>query len=298
MNNRIVTIKCIIIRLLSVFFQLLNRLAVRSGISRPRVIIYMDGGICSQMSMYLKGQYFMDVADVLYDTTWFELNGKDLDGRFDRKLELTEMFPKLQFNTINRKESRFYKMFYSYPLVDGFLPSPNKIWMTTYFGGYFDLNHEDLNRLFSLFFNTDSLKDFDVHLPGIPFFEEETKVAVHVRRGDLADREDQWYKKVPSSYFFNAINYVKDYFPDGHLFFFSDEPDWVEEFLCPSITLPYNVIRGNRACEDLYLISLCDVVIASQGSFGLWGARLNGHSTLIRPSDDPNKGFSIVSPLL
>lgn len=298
MNNSIDTMKRLIIKLFSFSLQSLNRIAVRLGISHPRVIIYMDGGICSQMSMYLKGQYFRDVADVLYDTTWFEVNGKDLDGRFDRKLELTEMFPKLQFNTINRKESYFYRKFYSYSHIDGVLPAPNQIKRTIYFGGYFDLNHEDLNRLFSFCFNTGSLRNFDVQLPGNQLLDERKKIAVHVRRGDLANREDQWYKQVPISYFFNAIHFVKGFFQNSCLFFFSDEPDWVEESLCPFVTMPYQIIRGNKAYEDLYLISLCDVVIASQGSFGRWGGRLNGHSILIIPSNESDGGFLQVSPLL
>lgn len=286
-----------IINILSSFLQLISRIVVRLGITRPKVIIYMDGGICSQMSMYLKGQYFKEVADVFYDTTWFELNGKDLDGRFDRKLELSEMFPLLVFNTINRRESRFYKMFYSYSHVE-YLPLPTEISKTTYFGGYYEMKSEDMNRLFSLYFNAGNMRVFSVSLPNNQLLVGEKRVAVHVRRGDLANREFPWYKRIPASYFFDAIEYVNKCFGDICLFFFSDEPYWVEENLCPYITTPYHIIRGNRAYEDLYLISLCDVVIASQGSFGTWGARLNGHSILIRPSNESGCSFKQVSPSL
>ena len=291
--------KRLIIKCVSTLLQLLGRIAVRLGLSRPKVIYYMDGGICSQMLMYLKGQYFKEVADVLYDTTWFELNGKDLDGRFERKLELTELFPSLEFKTVSRKAKRFYKMFYVYPRTDGYLPEPKTIKRTTYFGGYFELKPEELNPLFLRYYNSERMMVPDIHLPeGRSVGAKETKVAVHVRRGDLADREDQWYKRVPLSYFFDSIEYVDTCFENVRLFFFSDEPDWVEENICPSISAPYHIIRGNKAYEDLYLISLCDVVIASQGSFGLWGAKLNGHSTLIRPDGSSETGFSRSQPLL
>lgn len=291
--------KQFIIRCFSILFQFINRIGVRLGISRPKVIIYMDGGICSQMSMYLRGQYFREVADVLYDTTWFELNGKDLDGRFDRKLELLELFPTLEFKTVTRKQKHFYKMFYRYPHNDGYLPEPRTITGTTYFGGYFDLVPDILDSLFSRYYGTDNMKAPDAHLPdNLVLGSQYTKVAVHVRRGDLANREDQWYKKVPDSYFFKAIEQVKKEFQDICLFFFSDEPDWVEENLCPHINLPCHIISGNKAYEDLFLISLCDVIIASQGSFGIWGARLNGHATLIRPSGESQNGFSISTPFL
>lgn len=290
--------KRFIIKCISTVLQLISRIAVRLGISRPKVIIYMDGGICSQMSMYLRGQYFKDVAEVLYDTTWFELNGKDLDGRFERILELTELFPTLKFKTVNLKQKRFYKMFFSFPRKDGYLPEPGAIKRTTYFGGYFDMKPEDIKELFTRCYNKETMKLPDMHLPGNQSSGEKvTNVAVHVRRGDLANREDQWYKKVPDSYFFNAVDYVKDNFRNVRLFLFSDEPEWVEKNLCPHFTATlYHIVRGNKAYEDLYLISLCDVVIASQGSFGVWGARLNGHSTLIKPSNESEAGFTQVQP--
>lgn len=288
--------KRLIIKCISTVLQLISRIAVRLGISRPKVIIYVDGGICSQMSMYLRGQYFKDVAEVLYDTTWFELNGKDLDGRFDRILELKELFPALEFKTVTLKRKRFYKMFYSFPRTSGYLPKPGAIKRTTYFGGYFDMEPKDIKELFALCYNKETMKLPDVHLPGNQSSGEKgTNVAVHVRRGDLANREDQWYKKVPDSYFLNAVDYVKDHFKSVRLFLFSDEPEWVEENLCPHFkTSPYHIIRGNKAYEDLFLISLCDVVIASQGSFGVWGARLNGHSTLIKPSGESKSGLTQV----
>ena len=288
--------KSLLIKCISTILQSLSRIAVRLGMARPKVIIYMDGGICSQMSMFLRGQYLKDVADVFYDTTWFELCGKDLDGRFDRILELKEMFPTLEFKTVTLKQKRFYKMFYSFPRTDGYLPEPGAIKRTTYFGGYFDMKPEDIKELFAHCYNKEKMRAPDVHLPGNQSSGEKfTNVAVHVRRGDLANREDQWYKKVPDSYFFNAVDYVKDNFRNVRLFLFSDEPEWVENNLCPHfIETPYHIVRGNKAYEDLYLISLCDVVIASQGSFGLWGARLNGKSMLIKPSNESEAGFTQV----
>lgn len=288
--------KRLLIKCISTILQSLSRIAVRLGMARPKVIIYMDGGICSQMSMFLRGQYLKDVADVFYDTTWFELCGKDLDGRFDRILELKEMFPTLEFKTVTLKQKRFYKMFYSFPRTDGYLPEPGAIKRTTYFGGYFDMKPEDIKELFAHCYNKEKMRAPDVHLPGNQSSGEKcTNVAVHVRRGDLANREDQWYKKVPDSFFFNAVDYVKDNFRNVRLFLFSDEPEWVENNLCPHFTeTPYHIVSGNKAYEDLYLISLCDVVIASQGSFGLWGARLNGKSMLIKPSNESEAGFTQV----
>ena len=44
--------------ILSKLFQFVDALLCRMHIKRPKVIIYMDGGICSQMLMYLNGQLY------------------------------------------------------------------------------------------------------------------------------------------------------------------------------------------------------------------------------------------------
>lgn len=127
----------------------------------------------------------------------------------------------------------------------------------------------------------------------LPKNEGGINCAVHVRRGDLANRETECYKSVQKDYFITAMNYVVENYINVHFCFFSDELDWVQENLCHLVNVPYNMIRGNKAWEDLALVSECDVVIASQGSFGTMGARLNGSSDLIVPDVfDPN-GFII-----
>lgn len=285
--------KKVLLLFLSHIIHVFNHFFIHFGCLRPKVIIYMDGGICSQMFQYLNGQYYKDAnIKILYDTTWFVKNGKDKDGKFDRKLELTEMFPDLPFFTLTNRRSWFYRLFFASKQKDGFLPHPDRILHTTYLGGFYDMYPDDLQGLFTKYFNPETLRSISV---SIPRNVNGVNCAVHVRRGDLANREDRWYKKVPNEYFINAIRYVHENNENVHFYFFSDELDWVETNLCNHIDVSYRLMRGNKAYEDLILISECDIVIASQGSFGRWGARLNGCATLIVPSKEAPQGFMEAS---
>lgn len=64
--------------------------------------------------------------------------------------------------------------------------------------------------------------------------------------------------------------------------FFSDEPDWVEQNICNYITQPYEIMRRNKAWENLWLLAHCPIIVASQGSFGKVAARLNSDAVLIQ----------------
>lgn len=272
--------KRIIIKLLSAFFQWGDALLCKMHITRPKVIIWLDGGICSQMLMYLNGRLYEDYPiEIYYDARWYTYCGKDMNGNFDRLFELTTLFPKLPYQEMSSWKCHFYQMFFKYP-NEGVLPRPETIKHSYWLGYYLELPENDLNRLYERHFRGHQNKDGDKHI-----IKEKngTACAVHVRRGDLANYEDQWYKKIPSTYFFNAIEYVRKKYENVHLYFFCEEQEWVEENLCPALPTDarYTLIRGNKAYEDLLLISECDVVIASQGSFGKYGAKLNGASELI-----------------
>lgn len=116
----------------------------------------------------------------------------------------------------------------------------------------------------------------------------DTKCAVHVRRGDLAKMNDVFYGKVTVDFFRKSMEYVKERYPKVKFFFFSDGIDWVEENLQEFYQdWPHELVRGNRAFEDLNLMAHCDCFIASQGSAGKTAALMNGKGLLI-VSHDPH----------
>lgn len=286
-------------RVLSVSFQTINRFLCTCGLIRPKVIIYMDGGICSQMHVYLCGECYRRASlEVLYDTTWFKKCGKDMDGRFDRKMELLEMFPNLPFVTVSQKQSKYYRSFFSVKNINGQLPDPQTVRQTIYLGGYYHLYPTiEYKNLFNECFDK-KIRCATSHII-LSSPNDGTNCAVHVRRGDLVNKDEAfykanpWYKQIPDAYFFETIKFVSRHYPNAHYYFFSDEPDWVEKNIIPNVDAPCELIQGNKAYEDLLLISECDVVIASQGSFGTTAARLNGHSDLYIPAPETELGFEI-----
>lgn len=290
--------KKLIFRLLSVFLQTTNQWLCSIGLIRPKIIIYMDGGICSQLHVYLCGELYRRARlEVLFDVYWFEKDGKDLDGKFDRNLELGKLFPNLSFKAIKRRKAWFYRNFFSVTNQQGLLPEPNSIRRTTYLGGFYHLYPTDeFKAMFQHCFGMKHYFDILVH---IPQSADGTSCAVHIRRGDLANRDaafyatNPWYKPLPDKYFFDTIQYVSEHYKNVCFYLFSDELDWVEMNLCPKITAPYQLMRGNKAFEDLALLSECDMVISSQGSFGKMGARLNGSSDVIIPAPETEQGFVI-----
>lgn len=277
---------------LSFCFRLGSRLLCVLGLTKPKVIVMMDGGICSQMVQYLGGYLYKDASvEILYDVRFFSENGKDWDGKFERRFELTEMFPSLPFARLSMRQSNFYRSFFSYGQSGSVYPEPKSIKRTIYLGGYYHLPQTcDFKSMIFDCFNLHAASEIPAHIISNP---NGINCAVHIRRGDLANRNLGGYEMVSDEYFFKAIDDVVEKYKNVKFFFFSDEPEYVLENICPRIRQHYHLMQGNKAWVDLALIAECDVVIASQGSFGTMAARLNGHSDLYVPSPESVLGFEI-----
>jgi len=104
-------------------------------------------------------------------------------------------------------------------------------------------------------------------------------VSVHIRRGDYVSvkKNQTVFAVCKPEYYRNAAETLRRLVGDDIEFLaFSDDPDWVAR----KITLPgtLHVIRhnsGDRAFEDLRLMSACRHHIIANSSFSWWGAWLN-----------------------
>lgn len=269
-----------LIKLLGTVFQAIDKLLCKIHVSSPKVIVYMDGGICSQMFMYILGQYYAEHGmNVCYDILWYQRCGKDQFGCFPRIFELTEMWPLIQFNTLSYWQRKMYLLFFKVERTNGnWLPVPDSIDCSVYLNEYWDIPSKDYDRLFA--------KVFDLQNTSIP--AEYTcgaynnVVGIHVRRGDLARGDNPCYGGVSDGYFERAIEFCHQQFAPEKYIFFSDEPDWVETNICNQLEQPYEVMRNNKAWVDLWLLAHCPIIVASQGSFGTVAARLNSNAVLIQ----------------
>ena len=258
-------------------------LACRMHMVTPKVIVMIDGGICSQMHQYLIGQlYAQKGMKVLYDLTWFKVNGMDVDGRYTRVFELKEMYPDLALETSSQRERRFYKKFLRHIATNMEIPAIEAKTAPIYIGAYYIVKDEALFMdAFDRLYNN-GMASINEHLNS----NGKHTCAIHVRRGDLASGDNPWYGGCSDAYFFKAIETVEKMHPKTKYFFFSDEMEYVETNLTPHLNVDYELVRGpHKAYEDLILISQCDTIVASQGSFGKYASLLNKESMLIVQKD-------------
>jgi Glycosyl transferase family 11 len=104
-------------------------------------------------------------------------------------------------------------------------------------------------------------------------------VSLHIRRGDYLT--SHWGKSLAvikdTSYYINAMEYIKQHTTNPHYFIFSDDMQWVKENLqIPDCTyIGHN--SGKNSYVDMYLMSLCKHNIIANSTFSWWGAWLNKH---------------------
>lgn len=261
-----------IIDILSVFFRAIDTLLCRCRIVRPKVVVFQDGGVCSQMLTYLYGQCYAEAGfDVLYDDFWYKTNGKE-EGAMSRTFELTEMWPNLAYKRPTWLQRKWYLLFFKAERINAdWLPKPTSVRHSIYLYGYWDIPADVHSRFFGKCYK---IQEAAVPAIGVNKVFDGT-VGVHVRRGDLAKGDNPYYGGVTDGYFLRAIEFCNREFRPKRYVFFSDEPDWVKTHICSQMKHPYEIVRGNKAWEDLWLLAQCPIIIASQGSFGKVAAHLN-----------------------
>ena len=273
-----------LIDILALIFQAVDAFLCKLHLKAPKVIVYMDGGICSQMLMYLQGQYYAQHGfNVQYDTYWYDVHGKDQFGVHSRFFELTQMWPSLEFNVVSKYQRKWYLLFYKAKKTNAdWLPAPESVKHSLYLNGYWDLPSDAHNELWE--------KCFNIRIAAKPSrggrFAQEQSVGIHVRRGDLAKGDNPIYGGVIDGYFLRAIEFCESKFAPERYIFFSDEPDWVEQNICSHLKQPYEIMRDNKAWEDLWYLAQCPIIVASQGSFGRVAARLNPDAIMIQCDND------------
>jgi len=142
-----------------------------------------------------------------------------------------------------------------------------------------------------------------------------TRIGIHIRAGDVMinDKFSFGYT-IPKRPFFelamaNATNETKTTPNSGdsirryQFFVLSDSIDWVQTTLgltsigsslnSSSVDVEVTYSVGNTAAFDLVLMSMCDVVIMTTGTYGWWGAWLANSSKTIYYKNWPRPGSSL-----
>lgn len=279
-----------------------SRILVRCHLTSLKVVIHVDGGICSQMTQWLMGQYYTEGGyDVYYDLEWYKRWGKGLDGKIEMPFELKEMCPDITVRRLSAFQNEFYRLFLRITEYENnLMPARKNLTHSIYITRYPAVpDREWWDEAFSRFFGIGRINT--VPADKFPIATDKMMCAVHVRRGDLAKLNiPGHYIVTPTQYFFDTINYVVEKYQKVRFCFFSDELDFIETDILPYLHLPkdcdYVMMRGNKGYEDLVLVAKCDMIIGSQGTASRHGARMNPKAGLILPKIEKDSvvGFEII----
>lgn len=261
---------------------------IRYNIITPRVIVQMDGGICSQMFQYLIGKIYLNKGyEVMFDLTFYEEWGSDMNRQFVRNFDLLKAFPDLKMGIASSLMVSVYKQKYynlgnnTYNKVDDFSFLEKK--PPVYLGGYYYLPPEIWIPVFKETFKIGTtILDEENRKLCFDITSKPCSVAVHVRRGDLKVEIPAYGKPASMDYFKSSISYMQEKVNTPFFYFFSDEPEWVQEVLIPYLKLTTNkncivvdINGSDKGYQDLFLIAHCMHQITSKGTLGKYGALLN-----------------------
>jgi galactoside 2-L-fucosyltransferase 1/2 len=107
----------------------------------------------------------------------------------------------------------------------------------------------------------------------------QVNVCVHVRRGDLSDHVAmrKGYSIAGTDFIKNAMNFYRGKFRKVKFIVLSDGIQWCMDHI-KGIDVMFSPFY--RYAEDMALMTLCDHVIVTSGTFGWWGAWLSGGTTV------------------
>ena len=132
---------------------------------------------------------------------------------------------------------------------------------------YFINVQQQIKKLFS-----PSSTDLDYILNKYRFFNTNTCISIHIRKGDYVKLQ-QYHHNLDLGYYVNAIDYFQTT-PNVKFLIFSDDLNWCKEVFGESEEFEY---INEADYISLYMMSLCNHNIIANSTFSWWGAYLNNH---------------------
>lgn len=109
-------------------------------------------------------------------------------------------------------------------------------------------------------------------------------VGIHVRRGDMVQKFKRGYNVASKNYFTNAVSYMYSKFNKTILFIIaSNDKEWTSKNIISNKDLKgykFELLTNNKPEVDFTILSNCDHVITSVGTFGWWMGWLANGLTL------------------
>ncbi|CAH1793053.1 unnamed protein product [Owenia fusiformis] len=166
--------------------------------------------------------------------------------------------------------------------------------------------HEELKRHFTFKSLIDNIaesfieqvhRDYNRNMGTGPRNKQLTLVGIHIRRTDMAHAQkhnpNAGFVVAPKQYFENAMKYFKSKLKQVHFVVCTDDIKWAQNNI-PSPNITFST--GHSPGVDLAILSHCDHVIMSVGSFSWWAAWLSGGEVVYydgwpKPNSSFAKGF-------
>lgn len=264
------------------------------------IVLYCGGGFTDQLYLY-RFVYSIEKLygkKVLYDISWYNYNGKDDIGKYNRNFEILNIFEDFSFKVATDNEIEIAKIFYvnglDYKNIDitDIVQNRKIIYLNSDNAWHPKIKTLDFNEIF----------DLDKYI--LPKLDNDNKkiyediknykhsVACHVRRNDYLKVNYRRYS-LDENYFIKAIEKInKQIRQKLKIYFFSDDMDWVKEKLIPLVKDKYDYFAvdindNDKGYFDFYLISNCKYQIASEGRFCETAHIFNKYQNkiLITPND-------------
>lgn len=215
-----------------ILLKLLNRT------TNEYVVVQMSGGFTDQLHHYRLGYSIEKLYNkkVLYDIQWYSYHGKDALGKYNRNLDIFNIFNDIHFETATNNEIQIAKNYFT--LIDYkntditdiikynkiiYLHSLNLISLNW---GMLKTNLINLNKVFNLDkYILPKLDDNNKKVyNGIKNYKY--SVACHVRRNDYINVEPRKYDFLDENYFIKAIEKISEQIKEKlKIYFFSDDMD-------------------------------------------------------------------------
>ena len=259
------------------------------------VIIRVDGGIASQISFVALGLEFESRGyKVKYDLSWFDEFGNgiyneqnDYDRSYNIAFDIPKAFPDIKCEIASRDEIEIYRKKY-FVNDEEVIELKPPLYVGGYLGRHFNFKYRDF---FAKHFNPKEMQESDseckILLDNIL---SNHSCGVHIRRGDLSKEHVVYGKPLSVEYFLKNIQLVLQIEPKSKFYFFSDDLEWVKKKVIPSLnSIEYEICNVNsveKGYLDLYLLSRCKIIIASQGNMGKFAKMLasDTETLLIAPN--------------
>lgn len=122
-------------------------------------------------------------------------------------------------------------------------------------------------------------------------FQAKTVIGIHVRRGDMLTHGSQRIGRLVASrdYLRKAMHFYRTQCSNAHFIVCSDDMMWSRRNINSS-DVSFSNFRDPAV--DMAILSLCDHVIVTVGTFGWWGGWLSG-GTVTYLSDFPRNGSDL-----